>query len=747
MVIPRRAATGLIVLIATGVLIARSAWPTGSHAKAALERRDFHPIYPDLDVSGYSAVGDLLHPWRGDSTLAEIAREWKDLGHKGVALIDARLAAPDRPEFGDVKLLMSKAAFQLYEGEAENAYDTLASLRLKLEGDQRSARVALASVIFMQGVSAMRRGENDNCIACRGESSCIVPISAAAVHANRTGSSLAIGHFKEYLDLFPDDLGVRWLLQVAHMTLGETADDGDPRFRRALERFFHSEFDIGKFRNVSHEAGLDRFNQAGGAIMDDFDGDGLLDVVVTCQDPTEAMAFYRNLGDGTFEDRSRQAGITDQLGGLVCYQADFNNDGQLDVFISRGAWLDRPIRPTLLRNNGAGRFTDVTLEAGLLDPANSNGAAWGDFDNDGWLDLYVACEQQYNRLYHNRGDGTFEEIASTAGVEGEASRFAKGCTWIDYDNDGYSDLFVDNLEDTGRLYHNERDGHFTEVTLPMGIDGPRRGFACWAWDFDNDGWLDIFAASADRALADVVKGMIGQPHHRQSGRLFRNSHGNGFENIAKQAGLDAVYAPMGCNFADFDNDGWLDLYLGTGEPSLATLVPNRMFKNVGGARFADITGSSRTGHLQKGHGVAAGDWDRDGDVDLFIETGGAIPGDKYHNVLFQNPGQGNHWLTVKLIGRKTNRAAIGARIKVETDSGGPRSIHRLVSSGSSFGANPLQQTIGLADARSVATLEVYWPASHTTQVFRGVAADQAIEITEFDATYRRLDWKPVPQPR
>ncbi len=156
----------------------------------------------------------------------------------------------------------------------------------------------------------------------------------------------------------------------------------------------------------------------------------------------------------------------------------------------------------------------------------------------------------------------------------------------------------------------------------MGIDGTGRGFACWAFDFDNDGWLDIFAASADRLLSEIVKGMIGQPHAAQSGRLFRNAHGTGFENITKKAGLDAVYAPMGCNFADFDNDGWLDFYLGTGEPSVATLVPNRMFKNVGGS-VADITGSSRTGHLQKGHGVACGDWDRDGDVDLFIETGDA----------------------------------------------------------------------------------------------------------------------------
>ena len=137
-------------------------------------------------------------------------------------------------------------------------------------------------------------------------------------------------------------------------------------------------------------------------------------------------------------------------------------------------------------------------------------------------------------------------------------------------------------------------------------------------------------------------------------------HGERFEDITKTAGLDGVYAVMGCNFADFDNDGWLDFYMGTGAPSVATLVPNRMFKNASGTRFADITGSSRTGHLQKGHGVACGDWDRDGDVDLFIEMGGAINGDKFHNILFQNPGQGNHYLTVKLAGRKTNRAAIGA---------------------------------------------------------------------------------------
>ena len=294
----------------------------------------------------------------------------------------------------------------------------------------------------------------------------------------------------------------------------------------------------------------------------------------------------------------------------------------------------------------------MTREANLLDPVNSNAAAWGDFDNDGWLDLFVACERQNNRLYRNRGDGTFENIAAAAGVEGDPARFGKGCTWIDYDNDSFPDLFINNLEDTGRLYHNQRDGRFAEVTTEMGLNGPRAGFACWAWDYDNDGWLDIFAASASRDLTSIVTSMIGRPHYALPGKLYRNASGHAFEDVTVQAGVDGAYGSMGCNFADFDNDGWLDFYLGTGEPSLATLVPNRMFKNVAGSRFADITGSSRTGHLQKGHGVACGDWDRDGDVDLFIEMGGAVNGDKYHNILFQNPGQGNHSLTVKLSGRK-----------------------------------------------------------------------------------------------
>ena len=225
----------------------------------------------------------------------------------------------------------------------------------------------------------MRLGENENCVECRGESSCILPISPAAVHAIPTGSRLAIQHFTEYLRQFPDDLEVRWLLNLAHMTLGEYP--GIRWIRSTLYRWIASlspSLISASFTMLDISLGVNRYNQAGGAIMEDFDNDGLLDFVLTSVDPTASMAYFQNKGDGTFEDRSQAAGFTDQLGGLVCYQTDYNNDGRLDVFVARGAWLQTAIRPSLLRNDGGGRFTDVTKEAGMLEPINSNTACWAD---------------------------------------------------------------------------------------------------------------------------------------------------------------------------------------------------------------------------------------------------------------------------------------------------------------------------------------------------------------------------------
>ena len=278
----------------------------------------------------------------------------------------------------------------------------------------------------------------------------------------------------------------------------------------------------------------------------------------------------------------------------------------------------------------------------------------------------------------------------------------------------------------------------------MGIDGPKIGFACWAFDYNNDGWLDIFATCYAGTLGAIVQGILGEGSNRSTNRLYRNAEGQGFEDVTNQAGLDNFYATMGSNFADFDNDGYDDMYLGTGDPNLSTLIPNRMFKNVGGQRFSEITASSADGQFAKRARSGCGDWDHDGDVDIFVEMGGAITGDSYHNILFQNPGQGNHWLTVKLTGKQTNRGGCRPhRIKIVTAGENPLTVYRTVSSGSTFGGNPLQQTIGLLRADRIATLEVHWPTSAATQVFRDLAVDQSIEVTEFAEDFRKLDRKPI----
>jgi hypothetical protein len=714
---------------------------TPSPQQSSQPQLNYEPRKP-IDISGYFLVTSSVKPWPADASLKQVGENWKQAAEDLLATVERDMARKDRALDERLRDLLTYASLLFYRGESDRGYRVVSEARAVVESDSNFAEEWLYTLIFLQGVAALRRGEDDNCILCRGESSCILPLNSAAIHVNPAGSRAAIGHFSEYLRQFPDDLEARWLLNLAHMTLGEHPQQVDSRNLLTLDRFQKSEFDIGRFRDIGHIVGVNRLNQAGGAIMEDFDNDGYLDIVTTSFDPNQSMAFYRNKGDGTFEDRTQAAGLADQLGGLYCVQTDYNNDGNIDIFVPRGAWVGAPVRPSLLRNNGNGTFTDVTRAAGLDGALNSISACWADYDNDGLLDLFVCCEKQPNRLYRNRGDGTFEEVAARAGVAGNGLH-TKGATWIDFDNDGYPDLFVNILNGTAVLYRNNRDGTFTDVTAQMGIDGPKQGFSCWAWDYDNDGWLDIFATSYDRSLGDVVRGLRGEPHSRNTCKLYRNLKGKGFQDVTREAGLDMVFMTMGSNFGDFDNDGYLDMYLGTGDPNLHSLVPNRMFKNVGGKRFAEITASSGTGHLQKGHGVSCGDWDRNGTVDIFIEMGGAINGDRYHNILFQNPGQGNNWLTVKLVGVKSNRPGVGARIKVVTAGADPLTVHRHVSSGSSFGANPFEQTIGLGKEDRIASLEIYWPTSGNTQVFTDVAVNQMIEVTEFAKEYKKRNIKPI----
>jgi hypothetical protein len=722
---------------------------SSSSGPKPVSKISYHPRLRFSDTSGFFRGLDYLKPWRDPTSLADIREAFADLGHRNIAAVDRLLVDLARTPAERVQDLVFKSTQFMYEGQPREAYQVLDEARGVAKSSPELEQEWLYTIVFYQGVAGMRRGENENCLECRGEGACIFPIRPTAAHTKPEGSRLAIRHFTEYLGEFPEDQGVRWLLNLAYMTLGEYPHQVPGPYLFTFDGFGR-EFDIGRFKDIAHLVGVNRFQSSGGAIMDDFNNDGLLDLVVTTIDPGQTMAFYRNKGDGTFEDRTEAAGLARQYGGLNCVQTDYNNDGFLDIFISRGAWFKYPMRPTLLRNNGDGTFTDVTQAAGLMDPVNSICATWADFDNDGFLDVFICNETGPNRLYRNRGDGTFEEVAARAGVQGKGKPGrCKGAAWLDYDNDGYPDLFLNYHGSTPELFHNNRDGTFEDVTAAMGISGPQGGFSCWAFDYDNDGWLDIFATCYQASLNDLVLDIQGKPPREFADvtRLYRNLGGKRFQDVSQKMGVDRVFGTMGSNFADFDNDGYLDFYLGTGDPSIDMLIPNRMFKNVGGQRFADITTTSGTGHLQKGHGVACGDWRRVGSVDLFEQLGGPVPGDRYHNILFLNPGQGTNWLEVKLIGKKTNRAAIGARVKVIAAGDPPLTVHRHVSSGSSFGGNPLQQHIGLGKASSVATLEIYWPTSGTTQVFHDLHVNQAIEITEFANDYRRLNWTPLPLPK
>lgn len=695
-----------------------------------------------VDSSGYVLAYSIVEPWPADASSKDVAERFKGAFANARKSMDNVLLQAGTSEDTIAQVKYTRASFRNYEGDPIGAYEDLCDMRKYVEKKDEIAQEMLYSVIYFQGISALRRGENENCVMCRGESSCILPIASSAIHTREEGSRLAIQHFSEYLDKFPDDLEVKWLMNVAYMTLGEYPQNVPIDRLINLERFYNNEFDLGKFRDIGHLIGVNHFNQAGGAIMDDFDNDGNLDIITTTLEPTGVMSFFVNNGKGSFDDFTERAGINDQYGGLNCVQTDYNNDGFKDVLIVRGAWLDSryAMRPTLLRNNGNRTFTDVTIEAGLGTPINSISATWADYDNDGWLDVFVCCEKQPNRLYHNKQDGTFEEIAIKAGLGGATTFSCKGAAWLDYDNDGLQDIFLNHLSKAGgQLFHNKGNGTFKRVTEELGIAGPLDGFACWAWDYDNDGYQDIFATCYDKEVGEFVKGLIGQPHELEKNVLYRNREGRGFENVTAEAGLDFVLFTMGSNFGDFDNDGFLDMYLGTGDPNLGSLVPNRMFKNVAGQRFSDVTASSGTGNLQKGHGVACGDWDSDGNLDIFIEMGGAVNGDKYHNIMFQNPGHDANWINIRLVGEKTNRAAIGARIKVVTAGDVPQTFYRHISSGSSFGGNPLEQLVGIGNATKIESIEVTWPTSNTKQTFLNPPIGKFIEITEFAEDYKVLD--------
>jgi hypothetical protein len=709
-----------------------------------------------IDDSGNALAFRYQAPIADRGSLKQCYEAAAGRAQRGIADLQAKLGeienASPRPRDYDeqrARLQTFIGVLFMYDGRFSEA----SAWFERAMAENRGLHVELrANIGALRGVAALRSGEIENCVACLGPSSCIFPISPEAVHQRTAGSREAVRCFSEYLHDRPDDLGVRWLLNIAYMTLGEYPR-AVPAHLLIAPDAYRSHLETGRFLNVALQVGLDTRgpNLLGGSVFDDFTGDDRPDVMVISGDWDKGGSLFVNRGDGRFDDRGVSAGLGDQMLSVNLAAADFDNDGNLDVLALRGGW-ETPYRLSLLRNKGGGSFDDVTLSAGLGEPIASQSAAWGDYDNDGLLDVYVAGEYDvrqvtsplnYCRLYHNRGDGTFENVAEKAGVTNAG--FTKGVAWGDYDNDGDLDLYVSNMLGPNRLYRSNGDGTFTDVAEELGVTEPADSFSCWFWDYDNDGRLDLFVTGFSATLSDIVSDMVGRPAKGERPRLYHNLGPRGFKDVAAEAGLDRVTVPMGSNFADIDNDGFLDVFLATGRPPYSMLIPDLMFKNVEGRMFVDITTASGTGHLQKGHGASFADWDDDGDLDLFVEVGGQTPGDKAHNVLFQNPGNDHHWIKLKLVGTKTNRAAIGAKLRAELKSsdGRTRAIYRTVGNNSSFGGNSLVQSIGLGDATNVNELTVFWPTSQTTQTFRDLTADRTIEITEGKANYRVVRRRPL----
>ena len=668
---------------------------------------------------------DILNPFRPEAAIAHC---------------DSLLAMTGNSR--NVYTLAVKAPLLLQLGKEQqsvNIYEDLA---------KRMDSASVADLLPGMGIAYMRLGERTNCMLNHTGSSCIFPIKDEGVHKIKTGSQKAIEIYEKMLKHDPTDLQTKWLLNVAFMTLGGYPQNVPPNLL-IPNLDAENKYKVKPFTDMAADLGLNINGQAGAVIVDDFNNDGYLDIVTSGWDLSNPMHYFQNNQDGTFTDRTAQSGLKGLTGGSNLEQTDYNNDGNTDIFVMRGGWNTNGFgnQPaSLLRNNGNGTFTDVTIPSGLLFFQPSHTAVWADFNNDGWLDVFIGTENLGGNggvhtcmLFINNHDGTFTNVAQTAHCD--IRNYVKAVTAGDFNNDGWPDIFVSTMDGSKYLLKNKGRGgknvDFEDVTEKAGIiDNRESTFTTWFYDYNNDGWPDILVAdySFDKGLGYYAAAeALGKPVPNAGNTfLYRNNHNGTFTDVTKAVGLNKVVFAMGANFGDIDNDGYPDMYFGTGNPDFRSLIPNKLFRNIGGKKFADVTTSSRTGNLQKGHGVAFADFRNTGIQDIFIQMGGAYKGDAYTSSLYMNPGQNNNnWISLKLTGVKANRAAIGSRIKLTfSEHGVRRSVYKDVNSGGSFGASPLQQEIGIGQAKSIEDIEIRWAGSQTIQHFKNVAPNQFLHITE-----------------
>lgn len=495
-----------------------------------------------------------------------------------------------------------------------------------------------------------------------------------------------------------------------------------------------------------------------GAAFFDYDHDNWLDIFLvngsTLEgggNPPPTNRLYRNNRDGTFTDVTQKAGLVRSGWGQGVCVGDFNNDGLDDLFVTY--WGQN----VLYRNNGDGTFTDVTEKAGLAVPEGHWGAgcAFLDYDRDGNLDLfitnYVAFDlktaplpgswgciyhgapvncgprglpKDKNRLYHNNGDGTFTDVTEKCGISQVDASYGLGVLTGDFNNDSYPDIYVANDSEPSYLFWNNRNGTFTEGAMAAGVatssDGRNQsGMGVTAGDYNCDGLVDIFKTNFSDDMPN----------------LYRNMGGGFFEDDVMSAGLGihTRFLGWGCGFFDADNDGWLDIFYVNGHvyPEVDRLnigityrEPMVFYRNQGDGKFKDVSRAAGPAFSEKvaGRGCAFGDFDNDGAVDILVNPINDLP-----RLLKCTNTSGNHWIILKLIGTKSNRSAIGARVRCVT--GKRQQIDEVRSGGSFMSQNDLRIHFGLGAAKQIDLLEISWPSGQTDRL-TSVKPNQFLTVRE-----------------
>jgi hypothetical protein len=525
-----------------------------------------------------------------------------------------------------------------------------------------------------------------------------------------------------------------------------------------------------KFVDVAAKVGITLMNICGGPSKDyiveangngaaflDYDNDGQMDVLIVNGSTLEnykkggdaMVALYRNVG-GTFVDVTRQAGLLKRGWGMGVCVGDYNNDGYPDLYITAYG------PSVLFRNNGDGTFSDVTASAGVANTRWSTNCAFGDYDRDGRLDLYVANYMTFDEktvprrgkdpkcrflgidvfcgpqglqgepdvLFHNNGNGTFTDVTKSAGIK-DPNYYGFGVVFSDFDNDGWPDIYVANDGNPNLLFHNNRNGTFTEmgVLSGAGVNEAGRaqsGMGVGIGDYDGNGLFDIF-----------VTNFAGDTN-----TLYRNMGKMLFTDATSLAGLGEIslqYLGWGTGFEDFDNDGLRDIFVANGHvyPQVDSAETGQhyaqrkeLYRNTGGGTFKEIARDTGGDLLipKSSRGAAFGDFDNDGNIDVLVINMNDRPS-LYHN----EGGNRNHWITLRLKGTRSNRDAIGARVEIE--AGGKTQVDEVRSGGSYLSHNDIRIHFGLGSASRVDRIRIRWPNGNSEEL-PGLDADQFVTITE-----------------